>query len=74
MQTTYFLMLYFISEVFPNTSNGSVAPCILFVKKERILLYVPYFPVGNVRVIYTKKVTIRKTWTCAVYIGIFSGR
>jgi hypothetical protein len=53
-------MLYFISEVFPNTSNGSVALCILFVKKERILLYVPHFLVDNARVIYTKKVKIRK--------------
>jgi len=30
--------------------------------------YIPYFSIDNARVIYTKKVKIRKKWTCAVYI------
>ena len=37
MQTTHFILLYYVSEVFLNTSNGIVVLCILFVKKEGIL-------------------------------------
>jgi len=58
MQTTHFILLYYVSEVFPDASNGSVVLCILFAKKEGILLY-----------LIMKAGFITKNLTCNLFTG-----